>query len=115
MNPVDVFAHVLPQRFYARMLEIEPTIPQTYAFFNNPVLTDMGQRRAHWDGVTKQVISFVNALPEDYVGPQEAAQLCWEGNEELVEMMRADSDMFDAAVGMVPMNNIEEAVRIVKE
>ena len=115
MNPVDVFAHVLPQRFYARMLEIEPTISQTYAFFNNPVLTNMELRREHWDGVTKQVISFVNALPEDYVEPQEAGQLCWEGNEELVEMMRADSDMFDAAVGMVPMNNIDEAVRIVKE
>lgn len=49
------------------MLSIEPTIPQTYAFFNNPTLSNMEARRAHWDGATKQVISFVNALPEDYV------------------------------------------------
>lgn len=115
MSRVDVFAHVLPQQFYARMLKIEPTIPQTYSFFNNPVLTNIELRRTHWDGLTKQVISFVNALPEDYVGPEEAAELCWEGNEELVGMARADRDMFDAAVGMVPMNNIEQAVRIVKE
>ncbi|MDO5119472.1 MAG: amidohydrolase family protein, partial [Coriobacteriales bacterium] len=72
-------------------------------------------RRAHWDGSTRQVISFVNALPEDYVGPSEAAELCWSGNEELIAMRRANPDMFEAAALMVPMNNIDEAVRIVQE
>lgn len=115
MPHIDVFAHVLPERFYAKMLVIEPTIPQVYAFFNNPVLTDMDARRAHWDGSTKQVISFVNALPEDYVGPDEAAALCREANEELLELLRANRDMFETAVGMVPMNNINEAVAIVRE
>lgn len=115
MARIDVFAHVLPERFYAKMLAIEPTIPQTYAFFNNPVLTDMARRRELWDGQTKQVISFVNALPEDYVGPAEAAALCREANEELLELFRANRDMFEAAVGMVPMNNIDEAVAIVRE
>ena len=115
MPHIDVFAHVLPERFYAKMLAIEPTIPQVYAFFNNPVLTDMDARRAHWDGSTKQVISFVNALPEDYVGPDEAAALCREANEELLELLRANRDMFETAVGMVPMNSINEAVAIVRE
>ena len=112
---IDVFAHVLPERFYAKMRAIEPRIPKVYAFFNNPVLTDMDLRRSYWDGASKQVISFVNALPEDYVGPQEAATLCREANDELLEVLRANRDMFDAAVGMVPMNNIEEAVAIVRE
>lgn len=115
MAAIDVFAHVLPPRFYAKMLEIEPEIPKRYAFFNNPTLGNMENRRAHWDGKTKQVISFVNALPEDYVGPGEAAALCWEGNEELIAMRRANPDMFEAAVLMVPMNNMDEAVRIVRE
>ncbi len=115
MAPIDVFAHVLPPEFYAKMLEIEPRIPERYAFFNNPTLSNMENRRAHWDGKTRQVISFVNALPEDYVGPAEAAKLCWEGNEELIAMRRADADMFEAAVLMVPMNNMDEAVRIVRE
>ena len=115
MAAIDVFAHVLPPRFYERMLRIEPTIPKRYAFFNNPVLTDMAERRRHWDGETRQVISFVNALPEDYVDPVEAASLCWEGNEELIAMRRTDPDMFEAAVLMVPMNNMDEAVRIVRE
>lgn len=115
MAPIDVFAHVLPPRFYARMLEIEPGIPKRYAFFNNPTLSNMENRRAHWDGQTRQVISFVNALPEDYVGPDEASELCWEGNEELMGMRRANADMFEAAVLMVPMNNMAEAVRIVRE
>ena len=115
MPRIDVFAHVLPERFYAKMLAVEPNIPKVYAFFNNPVLTDMARRRELWDGETKQVISFVNALPEDYVGPEEAAALCREGNEELLQIMRANPDMFEAAVGMVPMNNIDEAVAIVRE
>ena len=115
MAAIDAFAHVLPPQFYESMLRIEPTIPKRYAFFNNPVLVDMTQRRRHWDGKTRQVISFVNALPEDYVDPDEAASLCWEGNEELIAMRRADPDMFEAAVLMVPMNNIDEAVRIVRE
>lgn len=115
MTAIDVFAHVLPPRFYERMLQIEPSIPKTYAFFNNPVLTDMKVRRRHWDGKTRQVISIVNALPEDYVGPREAASLCREANEELMAMRRADADMFEAAVLMVPMNDVDEAVRIVRE
>ena len=115
MPRIDVFAHVLPPRFYEQMKAVEPSIPQRYAFFNNPVLTNMELRRSHWDGATKQVISHVNALPEDYVGPKEAAELCRAGNAELLEMLDANRDMFEAAVLMVPMNNIEEAVRIVRE
>lgn len=115
MKKIDVFAHVLPERFYAKMLAIEPKIPEIYAFFNNPVLGDMEARRTHWDGSTQQVISFVNALPEDYVGPEQAAELCWEANEELLELRRAHPDMFLHAVAMVPMNNIPEAQRIVRE
>lgn len=115
MTRIDVFAHVLPPRFYETMKAVEPAIPTRYAFFNNPVLTDMELRRSHWDGVTKQVISHVNALPEDYVGPKEAADLCRQGNDELLEMLDANRDMFEAAVLMVPMNNIAEVVRIVHE
>lgn len=115
MATIDVFAHVLPPRFYEKMLAIEPEIPERYAFFNNPTLSNMTTRRSHWDSETRQVISFVNALPEDYVGPEEAAKLCWEGNEELIAMRRSDPDMFEAAVLMVPMNNMDEAVRIVDE
>ena len=115
MHRIDVFAHVLPERFYAQMLTIDPTIPQVYTFFANPVLTDMSLRRSHWDGVTRQVISLVNALPEDYVGPDEAATLCREANDELLALRRDNRDMFEAAVGMVPMNHVEEAVAIVRE
>jgi predicted TIM-barrel fold metal-dependent hydrolase len=115
MEKIDVFAHVLPPDFYARMLQVEPTIPQRYAFFNNPVLQSVDERRKHWDGTTRQVISHVNALPEDYVGPDRAAELCWDANEELVQLVRDNRDLFEAAVLMVPMNNVDEAVRIVRE
>ena len=115
MEKIDVFAHVLPKEFYAKMLEVEPAIPERYAFFANPVLQSVDERRKHWDGRTRQVISHANALPEDSVGPEEAAALCWTANEELLELVRQNRDLFEAGVLMVPMNNIDEAVRIVRE
>lgn len=115
MEHIDVFAHVLLPGFYGKMLAIEPAIPERYAFFNNPVLQSIDEQRRHWDGETRQVISYVNCLPEDYCGPGDAARLCWEANDELLAATRANPDLYAACVGMVPMNNMDEAVRIVRE
>ena len=115
MKRIDVFAHVLLPEFYGKMLAIEPTIPERYAFFNNAVLQSTAEQRKHWDGETKQVISYVNCLPEDYCTPEEAARLCWEANDELLAVTLANPDLYEACVAMVPMNNIDEAVRIVRE
>lgn len=115
MRKTDVFAHVLPEQFYKAMLAIEPKIPEQYPFFNNPVLTDQRLRRSHWDGVTRQVISFVNANPEDYTGPEESAALCRAANQELSEIVCADPDLFESGVAMVPMNHIPAAVKIIQD
>ena len=112
---IDVFAHVLPSDFYTRMCEIEPPLPRRHLYFNQGTLYDMNRRRDRWDGVTKQVISIVNALPEDYTGPEQSAELCWQANEELMGIRRANEDMFEACVLSVPMNNMEAAIRIVRE
>jgi len=115
MERIDVFAHVLPKVFYQKLLDIEPYIPRRYPYFASAVLTDMEVRRSYWDHETKQVISCVNALPEDFADPERAAELCWEGNEQLMALKRNNADMFEAAVLMVPMNNMEEAIRIIRE
>lgn len=112
---IDVFAHVLPPNFFARLCEIEPPLPRRQIWFNTGTLHDMGRRRDRWDHETRQVISIVNALPEDFCDPDLSAELCWQANEELLEMRRANTDMFEAAVLSVPMNNLDAAKRIIHE
>lgn len=63
----------------------------------------------------QQIISHVNINPEDYVDGERAAELCRAGNAELEALVRAHVSFTPAGVGMVPMNNIPEAVRIVGE
>lgn len=38
MEKVDVFAHVLPPKFYQRMLAIDPQIPDRVPFIKHPTL-----------------------------------------------------------------------------
>ena len=115
MKNIDIFAHVLPPRFYERMLKVEPSLPQRFPFIQHPLLQDMEARRDKWDGVTQQVISAVNVNPEDYVEPEEAAALCRVCNTELAQMVDQESDMFAAAVAMVPLNHIPATLTIMEE
>ena len=38
---IDVFAHVLPPKFYQSMLKIDPQIPQKFPFINIKSLSDI--------------------------------------------------------------------------
>lgn len=112
---IDVFAHVLLDNYYKKMLDIDPKLPIKFPFLNNPVLSDMDVRRKYWDQETKQVISYMNVNPEDYCDPDQSASLCRGANDELRQTVLDHPDMFVHAVGMLPMNNIKEAVKIVEE
>ena len=110
---IDVFAHVLPPKFYQSMLKIDPQIPQKFPFINIKSLSDIGVRRANFDGATKQVISAVNINPEDFVDGEQAANLCRQANNEMATMITENADMFLAGIAMLPMNNIPAAIKII--
>ncbi|EHJ53315.1 amidohydrolase family protein [Streptococcus macacae] len=112
---IDVFAHVLLPKFYEEMLSIEPKLPDLFPFIQHPHLTHLEKRRLAWDGKTRQIISYVNVNPEDYLEPQRAALLCQAANNELTETVRTNDDMFAAGVAMIPMNNPEAAVQILEQ
>lgn len=44
-----------------------------------------------------------------------SAQLCREANEELIKCIKENKDMFPYGIGMVPFNNIDEALNILDE
>lgn len=110
---IDAFAHILPPRFYQKMLEVEPTIPQKFPFIKIESLVDLDTRLNTWpDDNMKQVISFANINPEDFVGPDQAGRLANEGNKELAEIVKEHSNRFATGVGMLVMNNIPASLDI---
>lgn len=114
MTKIDVFAHVLLPKFYEKMLKIDANIPKDIPFINNEVLTDMKRRRETALSGVKQIISYVNVNPEDYVDGDRAYELCKEANEELIQTIRDNSDIFYGGVAMIPMNNIDGAIDIME-
>lgn len=113
MKSIDVFAHVLPPKFFQKMLAIAPQIPDQAPFIKNRYLTEPNLRNEFLPDDSYQIISAVNVLPEDFVGPDQAAQLCQEGNEEIVDIVK-NNDRFLKGIAMLPMNNMDAAVEIIQ-
>ena len=111
---IDVFAHVLPSKFLAKMQAIEPAILDHFPYMKNPLLTDLTQHLASLPAGHQQIISAVNLNPEDFVDPEQAAQLCQADNTEIATMVQANRASFPAGVAMLPMNNIPAALQLIE-
>lgn len=112
---IDVFAHVLLPQFYQKMLALDPALPQKMPFLQNPVLQDMEKRQALQDSTVKQIISFVNVNPEDYLEAELALTLVKEANQELLETVQSYPNQFFAGVDMLALNNIEGSLEILED
>ena len=115
MEKIDVFAHVLLPNFYQKMLSIDPELPKKIPFINNEVLQNMEERKKYWVDGVKQIISYVNVNPEDYVDSNKSYELCKEANEKLLDTLKKHPDMFYGGVAMIPMNNIDGAIDIMEQ
>ena len=115
MEKNDVFAHVLLPNFYQKMLSIDPELPKKIPFINNEVLQNMEERKKYWVDGVKQIISYVNVNPEDYVDSNKSYELCKEANEKLLDTLKKHPDMFYGGVAMIPMNNIDGAIDIMEQ
>lgn len=113
---IDAFSHILTPNYYQKMLQIDSKIPEKFPFIKIKALTDLQFRLNNWpESRMKQVLSFANISPEDFVIPEEAADLCEMANDELATVVRENHDKFEAGVGMLPMNNIEAAQNILAD
>lgn len=112
---IDAFAHVLPISLLKELQKNVPDIIEQNPFLKISALSDMKLRKKDFPKDVKQIISNVNLNPEDYLDPQSASQLCFDSNEKLLQLVEDNSDIFYAAVAMVPMNNIPRALEIIKQ
>lgn len=114
MEKIDVFAHVLLPNFYQKILAINPNLPKDIPFINNEVLTNINARKKFKIPEVKQIISYVNVNPEDYIDADRSYELCKEANEELINTIKENEDLFYSGVAMIPMNNIDGAIDIME-
>lgn len=112
---IDSFAHVLPIGLLKQLQHAVPDIIEQNPFLKIPALTDMTIRKESFPTDVKQIISNVNLNPEDYLDGASSSKLCIAANEELLQLVHDNSDIFTKAVAMVPMNNIPKAVQIIEQ
>lgn len=115
MDRIDVFAHVLLPNYYSKMLSIDSNIKNKYDFVNIDALKNIDVRRNLWNKKTKQIISYANINAEDYCDSILSSRLCRDANLELIECIKENKDMFPYGIGMVPFNNVEDALKILDE
>lgn len=110
---IDAYAHILTPNFYQTMLDIDATIPQKYPFIKIETLVSLDERLEQWpDKNTKQVVSFANINPEDFVNGEKANKIAVNANQELAGIVANYPDKFEAGVGMLAMNNIPASLKI---
>lgn len=112
---IDTFAHVLLPNFYQMMLAIDANLPQKMPFLNLPLLTDLDARKAKQVSGVKQVISYVNLNPEDFVSPAKSLNIVNEANQELIDIIKQHPDQFFGGVAMLALNNVAGSVQVIED
>ena len=121
---IDVFAHILPVKYWAAL---EQRLPPTSFQPNKAMqkafstLFDLDTRfkimDKHDDLV--QVLTISKPFIERVAEPKDAIELARTGNDELADLVRKYPDRFVAAIGNLPMNDIDAALnevdRVVNE
>ncbi|MBL3716878.1 amidohydrolase family protein [Lactococcus garvieae] len=115
MMKIDIFSHVLLPQFCKKMLDIDAGLLQKMPFLQNPLLLDMKMRQEVGISDVKQVLSFVNVNPEDYLEKDRALDLVKEANHELLDTVFAYPKQFFGAVAMLALNNIDGSLGILED
>ena len=115
---IDAFTHILTPNFFKGIKVLNPKIPQMFGTLINEPLANVDARRKYHSEYSdvKEIISMINFNPEDFTKDREKTyEITRKANEELIETVKDNSDLFVGTVGMVPMNNVDGVVKIINE
>ena len=111
---IDVFNHILPKRFFERMI----TIPDKGSGLRRrvseiPALIDLDHRFRMMDGFDDygQVISLPSPPIEALGTPEKSPELAQLANDGLAELVTKHPERFPGFVAALPMNNPDAAVQ----
>jgi predicted TIM-barrel fold metal-dependent hydrolase len=111
---IDVFPHILPRKYFDRMLAVAPPgLALQKRMSGIPVLVDLEQRLRMMDrheGYV-QVLTLANPPIEIVAPPSLSPDLARLANDGMAEIVAVHPDRFPAFVASLPMNNPEAALR----
>ena len=118
---LDVFNHILPEAYFARLREIIPDKAMLARYPLLPTLHDVEARFRMMDEFDdyRQVLSLANPALEMLGGPEEAGALARLANDGMAELCRRHPDRFPAFTASLAMNDpdgaVEEARRAIDD
>src|SRR5262245_18065380 len=98
---IDIFNHIFPQRFFAKMLEVAPSHADMGKRIRAvPLLTDLGARFRLMDefGDYRQVLSLASPPIEAYAPPEVSPLLARLANDGMAELVERHPDRFPGFV-----------------
>lgn len=114
MRKIDVFTHVMPSRYVARMSELAPGLKDVGKRVRGvPMLVDLDERFRVMDRFEgyQQILS--NATPplEVFAKPSDAVELAQLVNDGMAELVSHYPDRFPGFIASLPMNDPDAALR----
>lgn len=108
---IDIFTHILPPRYAEKYARINPEVKKRVEYFTVPVvdLTVRERLMTNYPDVL-QVVTMAN-IPLEKFAPEHSAELAYEGNEELAELVIQRPDLFFGAVAILPMNDVDASLK----
>src|SRR5882724_10794806 len=110
---IDIFPHIMPRRYFDRMLQVAPPgMALQKRMSGIPVLIDVELRLRimdRYEGYV-QVLTLANPPIEVAGGPDVSPELARLANDGMAEIVARHPDRFPAFVASLPMNNVPEAL-----
>lgn len=109
---IDAYAHIVPPKYKDFLYKIAPEQVDTKIMFN-PSLYDLEYRFKLMDPYEplRQVLTLAWPPVEEVAGPDKTPELAEVANDEMAELVAKYSERFITAIAVLPMNNVEAALK----
>jgi aminocarboxymuconate-semialdehyde decarboxylase len=114
MRKIDVFNHIYPASYYARLMNVAPDYKDIGKRMRNiPMLADLDVRFRVMDrfGEYEQVLSLPTPPLEAFAELTNVADLARAANDGMAELVARHPDRFPAFVASLPLNDPDAAAR----
>jgi uncharacterized protein len=109
---IDAYAHIVPPKYNAVLSKLAPE-EYRQKIERNSTLYDLDVRFRIMDKFEplRQVLTLAWPKLEEIAGPDTAPELARQANDEMAELVRKYPDRFVSAIAILPMNNMDEALK----
>jgi len=114
MRKIDIFTHIFPKAYAARMAEVAPGFKDAGKRVRGvPMLVDLDERFRVMDRFEgyQQVLSIATPPIEAYAGPADAVDLARRANDGMAELVLKYPDRFPGFIASLPLNDADASIR----